>query len=276
MEKTALASRKTSQKIRLIVQIIFFLLIALTALNSFLETIGLSIPLISQASLHTLCPFGGVVTIYSLITTGTLVKKIHESALVMLGLTGILSLLFGPVFCSWLCPLGSLQEWLGKLGRKIFKKSYNHFLQPKMESILKWFRYLVLVWVIYVTARSGELLFGSVDPYYALFNFWSGEVAVQALVILGVTLLGSLFVERPWCRFACPLGALLGLTNLVRIFRIRREPSTCINCKKCESACPMKIKVSVKSVVRDLSCNSCMRCTSDNACPVPNTVDMKH
>ena len=276
MEKTALASRKTSQKIRLIVQIIFFLLIALTALNSFLETIGLSIPLISQASLHTLCPFGGVVTIYSLITTGTLVKKIHESALVMLGLTGILSLLFGPVFCSWLCPLGSLQEWLGKLGRKIFKKSYNHFLQPKMESILKWFRYLVLVWVIYVTARSGELLFGSVDPYYALFNFWSGEVAVQALVILGVTLLGSLFVERPWCRFACPLGALLGLTNLVRIFRIRREPSTCINCKKCESACPMKIKVSVKSVVRDLSCNSCMRCTSDNACPVPDTVDMKH
>jgi len=276
MIKTALASRKTSQKIRVIVQILFFALIALTALNSYLETIGISIPLVSQASLHALCPFGGVVTIYSLATTGTLVQKIHSSALVLLGLTGIFSILFGPVFCSWLCQLGSIQEWLGKLGRKIFKKRYNHFLHPKPENILKWFRYLVLVWVIYVTAQSWQLLFANVDPYYALFNFWSGEVAIQALVILGLTLLGSLFVERPWCRFACPLGALLSLTNLVRIFRIRREPATCINCKKCDNACPMKIKVSTKSIVRDLSCNSCMRCTSDNVCPVPDTVEMKH
>ena len=276
MEKTALASRKTSQRIRVIVQILFFTLIALTALNGYLETIGISIPLISLASLHALCPFGGVVTIYSLVTTGTFVQKIHASSIVLLGLVGIFSILFGPVFCSWLCPLGSLQEWLGKLGSKIFKKRYNHFLHPKLENILKWFRYLVLVWVIYVTAQSGQLLFATVDPYYALFNFWSGEVAIQAIVILGLTLLGSLFVERPWCRFACPLGALLSLTNLVRIFRIRREPSTCINCKKCDSACPMKIRVSGSSIVRDLSCNSCMRCTSDNVCPVPDTVEMKH
>lgn len=270
MEKTALASRKRSQRIRIIVQIIFFALIALTALNGYLETIGISIPLISQASLHALCPFGGVVT------TGTLVQKIHSSSLILLGLAGIFSILFGPVFCSWLCPLGSLQEWLSKLGSRVFKKHYNHFLHPKLENILRWFRYLVLVWVIYVTAQSGQLLFANVDPYYALFNFWSGEVAIQAIVILGLTLLGSLFVERPWCRFACPLGALLSLTNLVRIFRIRREPSTCSNCKKCDSACPMKIKVSGSSIVRDLSCNSCMRCTSDNICPVPDTVEMKH
>jgi len=276
MEKTALASRKTSQRIRVIVQILFFALIALTALNSYLETIGISIPLISLASLHALCPFGGVVTIYSLVTTGTFVQKIHASSVVLLGLVGITSLLFGPVFCSWLCPLGSLQEWLGKLGSKIFKKKYNHFLHPKLENILKWFRYLVLVWVIYVTAQSGQLLFATVDPYYALFNFWSGEVAIQAIVILGLTLLGSLFVERPWCRFACPLGALLSLTNLFRIFRICREPSTCISCKKCDTACPMKIKVSAATIVRDLSCNSCMRCTSDNVCPVPDTVEMKH
>jgi len=133
MEKTALASRKRSQRIRIIVQIIFFALIALTALNGYLETIGISISLISQASLHALCPFGGVVTIYSLVTTGTLVQKIHSSSLVLLGLVGIFSILFGPVFCSWLCPLGSLQEWLGKLGSRIFKKRYNHFLHPNED-----------------------------------------------------------------------------------------------------------------------------------------------
>lgn len=276
MEKTALAARKTSQRIRLSVQIVFFAIIALTALNSYLEKSGIVLPFVSQASLHSLCPFGGVVTLYTLATTGRFVQKVHESSLVLLGLAGILSVLFGPVFCSWLCPLGSIQEWIGKLGHKIFKKRYNHFLKPSLEKYLKWFRYLVLVWVIYVTAQSGQLLFSNIDPYYALFNFWSDEVAVQALVILGVTLLGSLFVERPWCRFACPLGALLSLTNVFRIFRIRRSPATCISCKKCDNACPMKINVSGKSIVRDLSCNSCLRCTSENACHVPDTVEMKH
>lgn len=276
MEKTVLAARKMSQRIRLSVQIIFFVIIALTALNSYLEKSGIILPFVSQASLHSLCPFGGVVTLYTLATTGRFVQKIHESTLVLLGLVGILSILFGPVFCSWLCPLGSIQEWIGKLGRKIFKKRYNHFLKPSIEKYLKWFRYLVLVWVIYVTAQSGQLLFSDIDPYYALFNFWSDEVAVQALVVLGVTLLGSLFIERPWCRFACPLGALLSLTNVFRIFRIRRSPATCTNCKKCDNACPMNIQVSGKTIVRDLSCNSCLRCTSDNVCPVPDTVEMKH
>ncbi len=276
MEKTVLASRKASQKIRFSVQIIFFVLIALTALNSYLESIGIVIPLVSQASLHSLCPFGGVVTIYTLATTGRMVQKVHESSLVLLGLVGILSVLFGPVFCSWMCPLGSIQEWIGKIGRKIFKNRYNHFVPAKIERYLKWFRYVVLVWVIYVTAQSGQLLFANVDPYYALFNFWSGEVAIQAIIVLGLTLAGALFIERPWCKFACPLGALLGLTNLFRIFRVRRTKSTCISCKKCDKACPMNIEVSDSSIVRDLSCNSCLRCTSDNVCPVPDTVNLKH
>jgi polyferredoxin len=272
MEKTALAIRKNSQKIRLGVQIIFFTLIALTAINSTLREAGVTIPLISQASLHALCPFGGVVTIYTLATTGRLVQKIHQSALVMLGLTAVLAVLSGAVFCSWICPLGSLQEWLGKLGRKLFKKRYNNFLPARLERFLPWMRYGVLIWVIFVTARSGQLLFANIDPYFALFNFWTREAAVPGLVILGVTLSGALFVERPWCRFACPMGALLGLSNLFRVFRIRRAEATCINCRQCDRACPMKIRVSTRKIVRDLSCNTCLRCTSDHACPVGGTV----
>jgi polyferredoxin len=87
-----------------------------------------------------------------------------------------------------------------------------------------------------------------------------------------VTLLASLFVERPWCKYACPYGAVLGLTNLFRVFGIRREASTCKLDGACDITCPMNINVSSKTVVRDHQCISCLECTSEAHCPVAATV----
>ena len=52
------------------------------------------------------------------------------------------------------------------------------------------------------------------------------------------------FVERPFCKYACPYGAVLGVFNLFRIFGIKRRKSSCISCKACDKACPMNIDVS--------------------------------
>jgi polyferredoxin len=126
-----------------------------------------------------------------------------------------------------------------------------------------------------VTAWSARLVFADYDPYFALFNFWSGEVAWSALLILGVVLVLSLFVERPFCKYACPYGATLGLFNLFRIFGIKRNAASCIKCGRCDSVCPMNIQVSGKAVVRDHQCISCLKCTSEYVCPVTNTVELK-
>ena len=126
--------------------------------------------------------------------------------------------------------------------------------------------------VLWQTAVAGKLVFQDVDPYYALFNFLTGEVAISALVVLGVVTVLSLFVERPWCRWLCPYGALLGLFNKIRLFPVRRNAKTCIHCKKCDKACPMGIEVSAKGAVRDARCITCHECLSGNACPVENTV----
>ena len=115
-------------------------------------------------------------------------------------------------------------------------------------------------------------MFADIDPYFALFNFWSGEVTLTAIIILVVVLGLSLFVERPFCKYACPYGAVLGVFNLFRIFKIKRQTSTCIDCKRCDRDCPMNIVVSEGGVVRDHQCISCMKCTSEQACPVENTV----
>jgi len=259
--------------LRTIVQIIFFALIALISVNHTLAESGKGIPILSSASLHSLCPFGGVVTIYQYATTGTFVQKIHESAFILMVIGFILAILFGPVFCGWICPFGSIQEWVGKLGRKIFKRRYNFFIPAKIDRILRYLRYLVLAWVLYMTAASATLVFAAVDPYFALFNFWSSELAIGGLVVLLVTLAGSLFIERPWCKYACPYGAVLGITNLFRIFRIRRVPGTCKLDRACDIYCPMNIKVSEKTIIRDHQCISCLECTSEARCPAAGTVE---
>jgi polyferredoxin len=264
--------RPRSIWIRRVVQIFFFALIALISVNHTLVESGSGIPLLASASLHSLCPFGGVVTIYQYATVGTFVQKIHESAFVLMVIGFVLAILFGPVFCGWVCPLGTIQEWVAKWGRKLFKRRYNHFVPARIDSFLRYARYLVLAWVVYVTATSGTLIFADYDPYFALFNFWSGEVAISALVILGLTLVLSLFVERPWCKYACPYGAVLGLSNLFRVFQIRRAESTCKADGACAIMCPMNIPVDSVKTVRDHQCISCLECTSEAICPVAKTV----
>jgi len=260
-------------KLRHIIQAVFFTLIFLTAINHSLSESGITIPLIGGASIHALCPFGAVVSFYQLLTTGSFVKKIHESAMVLFSITLFLSILVGPVFCSWICPLGSLQEWVSSLGRRLgLHGKFN--VSSNLDKKLGLLRYVVLLWVIYVTARSGELIFTNYDPYYALFNFWSGEVALSALLILGLTLMLALFIERPWCKYTCPFGALLGLANIIRIFKIRRNKNTCIDCQKCDATCPMNIEISGQTSIKDPRCISCLNCTSQNVCPIPQTVEL--
>ncbi len=261
-------------KIRHIVQFIFFMLLFLTAIGHTLEESGVHLPFIEAASIHTLCPFGAVVSFYKLITTGTFVNKIHASAMVLFSATLFLSVLFGPVFCGWVCPLGTIQQWVSAAGKKLGLKG-KFTVPPLLDRVLRNMRYLVLLWVVYVTAVSGELIFADYDPYYALFNFWSGEVAVSALIILGLTLALALFVERPWCKYACPFGALLGISNTFRVFGIKRNASTCISCQKCSKVCPMGIDVAHMTKVKDPQCISCYACTSEQACPVPDTVTIK-
>ena len=259
--------------IRSLVQLFFFAIIALIAVNHSLAESGKGIGFLSSASLHALCPFGGVVTIYQYATAGTFVKKLHESSFILMTLGFLLAILFGPVFCGWVCPFGTFQEWIGKLGKKLFKRRYNRFVPEKLDRVLRYARYLVLAWVIYMTAASATLIFAEFDPYFALFNFWSTEVAVGGLIVLGVTIALSLFVERPWCKYACPYGAVLGVFNLFRVFRLRRVPGLCKADGACDITCPMNIKVSEKIIIRDHQCISCMECTSEAHCPVAGTVD---
>ncbi|MCX6065578.1 MAG: 4Fe-4S binding protein [Chloroflexi bacterium] len=264
--------RPRSIWIRKVVQWFFFAFIALISINHTLIANGGGIAFLSSASLHALCPFGGVETLYTFFASGMLVKKVHDASLVLMGIGIFLAVLFGPAFCGWICPLGTIQEFVSGFGRKVFRRRFNHFVPVKLDTVLRYARYAVLAWVIYVTATSGTLIFEAYDPYFALFNFWSAEVAPTALAVLGVTLVLSFFVERPWCKYACPYGAFLGVFNLFRIFSIKRSETTCKADGACSILCPMNIPVDSVKTVRDHQCISCLECTSEAICPVAKTV----
>jgi len=258
--------RKAKGRWRLAVQIGAFVLVLAIALDGVFGVL-----FFQGASLHAVCPFGGVVSLYQVAVDGSFVKKIHESSFILMALVFTLAVAFGPVFCGWICPLGSIQEWVGALGRKLFPRRYNRFVPPFWDRVLRYLRYLVLAWVLTMTALTGKLAFEEVDPYMALFRLWSSELSLTGLGVLVAVLATSLLVERPFCKYACPYGAVLGLFNLVRVFGIRRQP-TCVSCGACDRACPMNIEVSGTKVVRDHQCISCLKCTSEAACPVPLTL----
>ncbi len=266
---------RISRKARTISQVLFFAIVGLIGFNHYLSESGTTIPFIGSASLHAICPFGGVETLVSWATLGVYVQKIHASSMVIMVIIMVLALVMGPVVCSYMCPLGSVQEWLGKIGKKLFKKRYNTFVPYKVDRVLRYLRYGVLIFTVYLTTNSLKLVFLEVDPYYALFNFWSDEATVGGIIVLVVVMLMSLFVERPWCKYACPFGAAIGLTNLFSLYKIRRNEKSCISCGKCDDVCPMNIKVSDKKVVKDHQCIRCGLCTSENHCPIDHTLEMQ-
>ncbi|HAE42997.1 MAG TPA: ferredoxin [Clostridiales bacterium] len=262
--------------IRSITQVLFFVIVLAVTYSKNATELGLTpIPFIGGVSLHAICPFGGVETFYTFITGQGFINKIHDSTMVMFVLVLAGGVLFGSAFCGFICPLGTIQEWVGKAGKKLFPKHYNQIIPKKWDYKLRYLRYVTLIAVVYFSSMTFKLVFADYDPYFALFNFYAGEVAFTAIVVLAVVLISSLIVERPWCKYLCPFGIIMGLFNKIRIFKIVRNSDTCINCKKCDRVCPMNLIISDKKVVSNTSCISCLACTSENACPIGDTMIMK-
>jgi ferredoxin-type protein NapH len=172
------------------------------------------------------------------------------------------SFLFGAFHCGWLCPFGFLQDQMGRLGRKLHLPLFK--IPVKWDRILRFSRYIL--WAIGMTGL-GFVYFLN-QPYSSFMSVLSGyadTVVTAAWILMGLFLMGSLFIEKPFCRYFCTEGAQYGLLSLGRIFTIRRA-SSCINCKACDRSCPMGIEVSKINKLRNSQCTNCFQCLQ--ACPI--------
>jgi len=261
--------RPKAQKARFWIGAAFFVWATLAGISHFLTERGVSLPF-QTAGIDAICPFGALETLYSYISSGSLIGKIHPSNLVMgLGLT-LATLAGGAFFCGWICPFGTLQEWAGKLGRRMLGRRYNHVIPPKADHALQYLRYAVALFFLAWTWAASSLVFAQYDPWRAFLSLAGGELAAGGIIALVVSLVGSLFVERFWCRYLCPMGAVTGLVGKLSIFKPRRNAATCISCHACTNACPFNIDVEHVTRVTSAQCNRCLKCV--DACPVKDTL----
>lgn len=212
------------------------------------------------------CPFGGAEGLYQYLTSGRTLAKTHLSNLILLGAATLAVLGSHGFFCGWLCPFGAIQEWLGALGKRFFKRFTP---SPLVDRRLRWLRYAMLTLVVGSTIATGTMVFQAYDPFAVLLKVGELGLGIGGLVLLAV-LIASLFIDRPWCRYLCPLGAFFGIVGRVSWLRVRRNADTCISCGRCDRNCPMGLSPSSGDAGRDGACIGCLKCVS--ACPVANTL----
>ena len=93
------------------------------------------------------------------------------------------------------------------------------------------------------------------------------------LIVMGVLLIGSLFVRDLWCRYLCPYGALLGLFGRAAPLKITRDPEVCTACEGCSDVCPSRLPVHEVIRVTSVECTGCLDCVV--ACPVSSCLEVR-
>ncbi len=226
-------------------------------------------------SVEAVCPFGGFETLWSWLVGGKTVPHTHQSNLVLAGIVTVLALVARGFFCGWICVLGSLQEGVRAAGKRLERaipalRSFRRVVVksapwlPSVDRILHYGRYAMLVWALGGAAVTGTMVFREVDPWSALLSIIEFEFST-GFVVLIVVLVLSLFIDRPFCNYACPLGAMQGLIAKASPVAIQRTSDNCLGCDICNDACPMNLPVNTRTRVTDGGCIGCLQCVA--ACP---------
>lgn len=267
--------------LRTLVQWAFFAWVAILGIRFGLfvhhfESGGLA-PFVSRpAGVDGFLPIGALASLKSWLATGIL-NPLHPAAVVIFLSIVAMSLLAKKSFCSWLCPVGTLSETAGSLGRRLFGRNFR--IWRPLDLVLRSSKYLLLFFfikIILVDMPNQALALFLETPYWAIsdvkmLHFFTRMSSVT-MVVLGILSGLSVLYEGFWCRYLCPYGALLGLMSMLSPFKIRRDPFRCSSCRSCSVSCPAHLPVHDRNVIRSPECNGCLSCTL--ACPEKDVLRM--
>ncbi len=221
-----------------------------------------------------LCPFGGLETIHSWLTSGEWLRRTAPSSLVLFVIVAVVTLLLGRVFCGTICPLGSIGEFSNLAARRLGIRRME--LPPALDRGMRLLKYFTLCMILYATWTTGTLVWRDrADPWAAWMHLSSGWEEISSspggyIVLFFIVIGAGLFIERFWCRYLCPLGAALGILQKISPTKVARDKETCISCGKCDRSCPMGLSPMSVERVTSADCIACGRCVEE--CPVPGTL----
>jgi polyferredoxin len=272
--------RKPLQLARHTVQAVFLLFLLYVGLRFYqfylhFETLGKEPFVARPSAVEGFLPISAIVALKVWLTSGDF-DKVHPAGLVLFTFFVGSGIIFRKTFCSWFCPVGTFSEWLGMLGKKLFKRNFE--IPEIVAWILTPLKYLLLLFflnmIIGMSTYSAKYFLD--DPYNKISDvkmlLFFLNISGFSLKFIIVLILLSIFFKNFWCRFLCPYGALIGLGSIFRITKVRRNEDTCTNCEMCTKVCPQRIKVSQKKTVNTPNCTACMACVE--ACPIKDTLNM--
>ncbi len=275
-------------RVRIASQTCFFVLFLLAVWATWTSRLG-GYPVSAMLELDPL------VMLSTVLATGYVYKLIGWGLIIV-----AITFLFGRVFCNWICPYGTLHQFIGWLfdnrpGTQRIEKNRYHPAQ--------FLKYSILI-VFLLMSAMGALQIGLLDPivmmYRAMATFFApildlalGRVGgateslgvdgslfdslkfapgVEHRIFVGSFWIGVIFLffvfmnlwkPRFFCRFVCPLGALLGVMASKSVYRINRIVERCTDCNLCLLRCEGASEPQAQ--IRQAECFGCMNCIDD--CP---------
>lgn len=270
--------RARGRDIRGYVQIFFLVLTVWIGIDFYLFVNGLGTGTANVAQrppgVEGFLPISALVSFRQFILTG-IVNHVHPAGLFIFLAVVAVSTFMKKGFCSWICPVGYVSESLYQLGAKLFGRN---FTLPKWIDVpLRSLKYLIMLFfILAVSALSAVELDEFINSDYnrvadiKMFMFFA-HISTFAIVVIGILIILSMLYKNFWCRYACPYGALLGITSLISPLKVRRVARNCIDCGKCADACPSFLPVDRLETVNSAECSACYSCVE--ACPVKDTLN---
>lgn len=209
------------------------------------------------------CPLGGVEAFYTYIREGNLLCSLGVTNFYALGALLLSVLLVRRAFCGYLCPIGTISELLGIVAGGLGVRPLR--VPGALDRLMSLVKYVLLGIILWATWQAGELVFRGYCPAYALLGRHGADITAWAYVVAGAIAIVSLVVALPFCRWFCPLAAVMNPLSRFGLGRIKRNVEGCTSCGRCESSCPMAIPVDQLPQVTSSRCLACMNCV--DACP---------
>ena len=218
--------------------------------------------------------FAAVGNIVSCIYKGNISWESVKYSVWMLVATVPATVLVGRFFCGFFCSFGAVQDllWFGSHrlralfpGKRNLKKADRIFRFAKYAVL---FYFIIFVWSGVTAVKTAGLwqVFGQ----YVSFGHWPGLKPLLSVggILLLVIFIGSLFVQRFFCRYFCPMGAIYSLISQASFLKIDKPREECGKCHLCTSKCTMGMDLTKKDRIAGGECISCQKCVS--WCPKGN------
>ena len=212
--------------------------------------------------------FSALGAIWKSILSSTFRFDEQAANILLLAVVFIVTAVWGRFFCGFICSFGAMQDllWLG--GRHL---PFRPVFSQKVDRVLKYLKYAVLLFIVigvWTFGITGDTVWSPWTIFGMYASPWKG-VPSQAMflsvggLLLLLTIIGSLLIERFFCKYLCPLGALFTLASHFRVFKLKRDSASCSgSCRVCSRKCSMSIPLYQYDKVRSGECIDCMKCTT--------------